>query len=411
MDGLGGLLVGGGLTSTTIAGMNAGKLRAVGNLQAAAALEVSGDTLTVINLTGHKLLSGYPEGRRMWLNVKWYDAGSAVLREDGAYGAIPVTLNGGTVNVETILDLQDPNTKIYEVHGAITREWANQLLSLGYSTNLPVSYDRVSGSVTYTLGDVAGQAPGTYHESFHFVLNNHVPQDNRIPPFGMSFNEAALRNALPVPATQYGDPGPGGIYQHWDDVALNPPTGAAYATIDLLYQPTSWEYIQFLHLANDGSVAFLANEGAKLLDAWLNTAMAAPVVMASASWGSPPPPPADESRVQSLGTWLLSRQGNPVAMTTSFVLGDNIGVEVVVVDQNGAPLADAVVTVDFVLGGTTVVKTVQGSSDALGVARVNWKTKGNVQTGSYEAVVGDVVLSAYPWNPAVGVTSTPFTLQ
>ncbi|NIP18593.1 MAG: hypothetical protein GWM87_10840, partial [Xanthomonadales bacterium] len=59
---------------------------------------------------------------------------------------------------------------------------------------------------------------------------------------------------------------------------------------DLMYQPTSWEYIQFLYLANDRSSAFLGNEGQIMLDAWLATGMAEPVVMASAAWGSAPEP-------------------------------------------------------------------------------------------------------------------------
>lgn len=61
---------------------------------------------------------------------------------------------------------------------------------------------------------------------------------------------------------------------------MNPPAGAGYAEIRLMYQSTSWEYIQFLYLANDGQNAFLANEGAYLLEAWLNTGMAEPVEMA-----------------------------------------------------------------------------------------------------------------------------------
>ena len=105
----------------------------------------------------------------------------------------------------------------------------------------------------------------------------------------MSFDEAQMRNALPVPADQYGNPGPGGAYDYFDVVALNPPVDATYAEIDLLYQPTSWEYIQFLYLANDGSVAFLALTGADLLEAWRATGMAEPEVMASATWVAPPP--------------------------------------------------------------------------------------------------------------------------
>jgi hypothetical protein len=121
-----------------------------------------------------------------------------------------------------------------------------------------------------------------------------VAKDNRIPPYGMTYDEARRRNALPVPAAQYGSPAAGGTYNYWDEVALNPPAGAVYATIDLLYQPTSWEYVQFLYLANNGQNAFLADEGVNLLNAWLNTGMAEPFIMASTTWGSgttPPPPP------------------------------------------------------------------------------------------------------------------------
>ncbi len=122
------------------------------------------------------------------------------------------------------------------------------------------------------------------------MLNNSVAKDNRIPPYGMSFDEARRRNALPVPAAQYGSPTAGGFYDHWDAVALGPPGGASYATIDLLYQPTSWEYVQFLLLANKGTNAFLAQEGKNLYDAWVATGMARPYVMASAAWGTPPAP-------------------------------------------------------------------------------------------------------------------------
>jgi len=58
-------------------------------LERAAALALSGNLLKVINLTGHKLITGYPEGRRMWLNIRWQDVEGALLREDGAYGPLP----------------------------------------------------------------------------------------------------------------------------------------------------------------------------------------------------------------------------------------------------------------------------------------------------------------------------------
>jgi hypothetical protein len=101
----------------------------------------------------------------------------------------------------------------------------------------------------------------------------------------MDYEEARKRNALPVPAGQYGGAS-GKPYDYFDEVSLNPPANAEYATIDLLYQPTSWEYVQFLYLANNGENPFLANEGSYMLEAWLQTGMAKPYVMATATWGT-----------------------------------------------------------------------------------------------------------------------------
>lgn len=327
------LRLGGGLTTVQIDALNAGKSRAGQQVKLAASLMVSGNTLRLTNLTAHKLISGYPEGRRMWLNSKWYDSAGSLLREDGRYGTMMANVNGVSTPVKTILDLNDPNTKIYEAHYAMTREWAGQLLGLGYPASLPLSYDRVSGAVDYTLGELAAEPAGAYHETFHFVINNLVAKDNRIPPYGMSYDEARKRNTLPVPDTQYGGPGPGGVFRHWDEFALNPPSGAVYATIDLLYQPTSWEYIQFLSLANNRQNAFLANEGVNLLQAWLNNGMAEPMIMASAIWGTPPAPAcampgAPQNLVATAGrrsaslTWAL---GNPAPLSGQRIYYDQGG--------------------------------------------------------------------------------------
>lgn len=300
------LRLGSGLTSTQIDAITAGKDRALQQLNLAASLSVIGDTLKITNLTGHKLISGYPEGRRMWLNVKWYDDNNVLLREDGEYGVV-TSVNGIPVN--SIINLTDPNTKIYEAHYGMTQEWANQLLGLGYPSDLPLSYDRVSGTVTYTLGQLATQDAGTNHETFHFVLNNTVVDDNRIPPYGMTYEDARIRNALPVPAEQYGSPAQDGTYNYWDNVALNPPLGATYAQINLMYQPTSWEYIQFLYLANNKSNSFLAAEGDNLFDAWLNTSMAEPTVIATALWGTMPEPPTPACQVPGIPQNLTATAG------------------------------------------------------------------------------------------------------
>ena len=161
--------------------------------------------------------------------------------------------------------------------------WAVQLVSLGYPGAFPLGYDRMTDAVTHTLGELAAAPPGEHEHTFHFVLNNVMTGDNRIPPYGFKYDEARVRNALPVPATAYGNPGPGGTFNYWDERAFSIPTGATRVEVRLYYQQTSWEYVQFLWKNNDGLDPFLGVEGRNLLDAWLNTGMATPVELASAT--------------------------------------------------------------------------------------------------------------------------------
>jgi len=316
-DTLGTLRLGGGLSTTQIDALNAGKDRAAQQLDLAASLKVTGDTLKIINLTGHKLISGYPEGRRMWLNIKWYDNEGILVQEDGFYGDLTVDINGTPTIVRTILDLHDPY--IYEAHYGMTQDWAAALVDLGYDPAMPLSYDRVNGENTLTLGELASGAAGPEAETFHFVLNNTVIKDNRIPPYGFAYNEARVRNALPVPADQYGGGSTDSIYNYWDEITLSPPGNAVYAEINLMYQPTSWEYVQFLYLANKGVTvnAFLGAEGQNLLDAWFATGMAEPHVMASTTWGTAPTPPGPVCTVPG-APQNLSTQPSKKALTLSW---------------------------------------------------------------------------------------------
>jgi hypothetical protein len=87
-----------------------------------------------------------------------------------------------------------------------------------------------------------------------------------------------------------------------DEVDVNAlkPMDAVYATIDLLYQGTSWEYIQFQRKGNNSSNVFLGEKGVYMLDAWINAdvpvamqvggdrQIVPPVVMASTARGTPP---------------------------------------------------------------------------------------------------------------------------
>jgi hypothetical protein len=310
-DQQGTLRLGGGLTQTQLDAMDAGQKRGEDQLRMAANLIIEGNTVTIYNLTGHKLITGYPEGRRMWLNIKWYDESHNLVREDGAYGPLGVNFENPvdltTFEPQSIIDLDDPNTKIYEVHPAITKEWAQTLTTLpnglgDYYKTIPIGFDRLKdkGDVNYltgTLEDIAGQGPGTYQETFHFALNNHIAKDNRIPPYGMDYDTAWIRNARPVPYNQYGGI-PGGTYVNRDTVQLNIPAGATGADITLYYQGTSWEYVQFLYLANTlPAGSFLADEGKNFLDAWIKTGMVQPFAMASATWGTTSCSPTEPTEV------------------------------------------------------------------------------------------------------------------
>jgi hypothetical protein len=407
------LRLGGGLTTLQTDALDAGAVRAKKQLNEAAALEVSGNTVRVVNLTGHKLITGYPEGRRMWLNVRWFDANGAKLWEDGAWGGLGVSVtnpaNGELVEVTSILDLDGTNTKIWEAHYGMTQEWAAGLRSLGYPAEFPLSYDRGTGLVNYTLGDLAAEASGTSHETFHFALNNTVAKDNRIPPYGFSYDEGRRRNALPVPADQYGSPGPGGTYDYWDEVALKPPAGAVYAEIDLVYQGTSWEYVQFLWKANAGTIPFLADEGVNFLEAWLNTGMVEPYVMASTTWGSAPVPPTPTFWVSELTTWCTDRSGQLTTTCDVFVDRETMGWRAVVTDGSGPVSGAQVTTLVHDASGAPITER-QGFTDASGVASFTWRIPRRQAPGAYTVTVSNVIHGSYTYGPPSAIEAT-FTIQ
>ncbi len=369
------LRLGTGLTPTQVTELDAAADRARLQLNLAASLKVDGNSLTVTNLTGHKLITGYPEGRRMWLNIRWYDAADGLLREDGAYGPLvdgkgspvlvtdPVT--DAQVQVHSLLNLNDVNSKVYEAHYGMTHEWAEQLSDLGSPDDMVLAYDRLTGIPTLTLGELEGKPDGTKAETFHFVLNNVVLKDNRIPPHGMDREEARKRNILPVPATQYGG-GLSGSYNYWDEVQINPPVGADHAQIELKYQPTSWEYVQFLYLANDGSKTFLQNEGQNLLEAWIHTGMAEPHVMASTSWSNG-------------GVQPGVLQFSPA----TYSVDENGGSVTVSVTRTGG--SDGAASVSY---GTADGSATAGSDYTSTSGELNW-TDGNSDTKTFEVAIAD----------------------
>ncbi len=190
----------------------------------------------VINMSGHKLPTGYPEGRRMWISVRFFDAKEELLQEYGHY------------DFETA-DLTH-DTKVYETR---------------------LGLDAAAAAVT---GLPAG-------ESFHFILNNSILKDNRIPPMGFTNAAFSAIQAAPV-AHSYADG------QYWDDTSYAIPSGAVEAVATLYYQTTSKDYIEFLRDENTTD-----SRGQIAYDQWVLHGKSAPVDMDSVAIVLDPPKAGD----------------------------------------------------------------------------------------------------------------------
>ncbi len=177
----------------------------------------------IINYSGHKLPTGYVEGRRMWVNVKYFNASDTLISERGAYDA-------------QIAQLTLEDTKVYEAEQGL---------------------------------DAAGAAAANRPEGpgFHFAVNNTYFKDNRIPPIG--FTNAAFEavQAQPIAYT-YADG------QYWDDTLYDIPAAAARAEVRVFHQTTTKEYIEFLRDANVTN-----NTGQVAYDQWVLHGKSTPTEM------------------------------------------------------------------------------------------------------------------------------------
>jgi hypothetical protein len=211
--------------------LQAGIVRARYMLQKAAALivEQEGEQLkvSVFNETGHKLPTGYPEGRRMWINVRFYNDSAELIGESAAYDSTTGHLD------------EDEQAKIYEIKPGLD-------------------------SITAPLVGV-DEGP-----SFHFVLNNKVFKDNRIPPQG--FTNAAFEEFGGSPVDYSYEDG-----QFWDDTYYDIPQGSASVVVSLYYQSTSKEFIEFLRDENQTN-----SEGQQLYDLWNENEKCPPELMQQA---------------------------------------------------------------------------------------------------------------------------------
>jgi hypothetical protein len=262
-----------------------GSNRAIQQLQMAANLStVSEDagsvTIRVQNNGGHKLISGFPEGRRMFLNVKFFNDTGHLIGEINPYDPLATSQDAA-------------GNEIYVSGGDI-----------GTKTEMLVWECEMSSALT-------GE-----DKSFHFALGTDRHKDNRIPPKG--FDAANMYSRLAQPKWD-GEDAPNYFTSAeydggYDDVTITKPgdTNSWYAT--LYYQTTSMGYIEFLRdeingdastlssptpsgetmayiVQTDPFFAILKGWGDAIYDLWLHNGGAEPVVMAQLGTVPGPPPP------------------------------------------------------------------------------------------------------------------------
>jgi MYXO-CTERM domain-containing protein len=217
---------------------DSGAMRAEQNLRGAATLEITsapstahaGESIDIVaritNRAGHRLPSGYADGRRVWLAVDLVDDAGIVTPVSGAYD-----------DATSHLDETDPQLRVYQA--------------------------------------VHGRAGGV-HDG-HLVLTDRIVRDSRIPPAGFR-PPAGLE---PVGADYSG--GAGGALRNWDDahytVAI-PPTARGTLTVRVRarYQSTTREYVEMLASANHTDT-----RGSELLARYNASGQAAPFDMAEAT--------------------------------------------------------------------------------------------------------------------------------
>ena len=180
----------------------------------------------ITNRSGHRVPSGYTDGRRVWLEVALVDSSNRATVVSGAYDA-----------AEAHLDETDPQLKLYEA---------------------------VPGRV------------GVGREE-HIALHNTTIRDTRLPPRGYR----PLPGHEPVGADYSG--GEGGALRHWDDARYTitlPATARGPVTVRVRarFQVTTREYVEFLARENRTD-----DRGRELLRRYEASGRAAPYDMAEAT--------------------------------------------------------------------------------------------------------------------------------
>ncbi|HET7831846.1 MAG TPA: hypothetical protein VFK88_02670 [Gallionella sp.] len=131
----------------------------------------------VLNKSGHRIPSGYPDGRRLWVAVNVKDSTGASVYQSGVYDAAQATLSTSATQ-------------------AFKRAQSNVIDATVAGNNAVMVYERVTGTCTDALGaaifpDPTAGVPANCAAS-PVLTNNFILFDNRIPPKGFTYADYRL---------------------------------------------------------------------------------------------------------------------------------------------------------------------------------------------------------------------------
>ncbi len=182
----------------------------------------------VTNNTGHSIPSGYPDGRRLWVELVVTDDTAQVVYESGVYDDVAAELltDSGATGLNRALTPQIDDT-----------------------ANAVMIYERVTGTCN----------SGTCTPSVD-LLNDQILFDNRIPPAG--FDYTAYRNAgvkfwVYNPTTMFPSEDLGRYTTNSDLVTYTfsaPPTAVLSARAELYWQTHTREFLEHLRTSDTSTV-------------------------------------------------------------------------------------------------------------------------------------------------------------
>ncbi len=202
-------------------------LQTAGTIQIVSATRASGYAtveVKVTNHSGHRLPTGFAEGRQMWIHIAARDSSGNVIYEDGL------------IDTATGALLRTTDTKVYE-QIPLAKGYDDFELN-GWNILDNTTGDPSTGDLAYTPDGVVSH----FDKEFHFVLMNYVEKDNRIPPMGFNRSAAVADGVFIKPESLY----PNGENYDVTTYSFPVPEGPVAVTAELKYQTFNDIYVEFL---------------------------------------------------------------------------------------------------------------------------------------------------------------------